>query len=130
MEAVGQHCSDVELAAMLSEVRSQHVQSSRINLQVHASVSHSGIRHPSASLCQPAQSCSLALGLNLQPVQPALASNSLSSRLTTCAECWRVECSRRPSAAAACCRLSFNRLDSRLLLLLLPVAQPCDLQEP
>ena len=36
MEAVGQHCSDAELTAMLNEVQSQHVQSSR--LQVHASV--------------------------------------------------------------------------------------------
>eukprot|EP00891_Asterochloris_glomerata_P002937 jgi/Astpho2/2937/Aster-x0120 len=34
MEAVGQHCSDAELTAMLNEVRSQHVQSSSIKMQV------------------------------------------------------------------------------------------------
>ena len=33
MEAVGQHCSDAELSAMLNEVQSQHVRSSRLNLR-------------------------------------------------------------------------------------------------
>ena len=54
MEAVGQHCSDAELTTMLNEVRSQHVQSSRIKTRVPAFVSRSDIRHPYASLQQPA----------------------------------------------------------------------------
>lgn len=60
MEAVGQHCSDAELTAMLNEVRSQHVQSSSIKMQVRPSTSGSATRHPSASLQQPAQQRSLS----------------------------------------------------------------------